>query len=170
MLSKKMEKALNDQINAEYFSSYLYLAMAAHCNTMNLPGMAHWMMMQEQEEHAHVMRFINYVFERRGTVELQAIEKPQQTWDSPLAIFEAAFEHEQKISRKIDDLVRLAREENDPATEAFLQWFVNEQVEEEASVDAIVQQLKMVEGNPAALFFVDRELASRTASSGGEEA
>ncbi|GAB6166551.1 ferritin [Thermostilla marina] len=162
MLSERMAKALNDQINAEYFSSYLYLSMAAHCQTMNLPGMAHWMMIQVQEENAHVLKFFNYIMERRGTIELQGIEKPQQTWDSPLALFEAAFAHEQYISSRIHELVKIAREENDPATESFLRWFVDEQVEEEASVDEIVQQLKMIGDNPAALFFIDRELAKRT--------
>ncbi len=162
MISKKMVKALNEQINAEMYSAYLYLSMAAYFEAENLPGMAAWMRTQTQEETAHAMKFFDYIHERRGRVVLQAIDQPIEEWKSPLAAFEAAFEHEQMITGRIDDLVNLAVQEKDHATNAFLQWFVNEQVEEETSVDTIVQMLKMGEKAPGAMFMIDRELGQRT--------
>jgi ferritin len=162
MISKKMEKALNDQINAEAYSAYLYLAMAAYFEAENLPGMANWMGIQTKEETAHALKFFHFVSERRGRVVLKAIDQPQKEWKSPLAAFEASFEHEQMITGRIDDLVNLAVQEKDHATNAFLQWFVNEQVEEETSVDRIVQILKMAEKAPGAMFMIDRELGQRT--------
>jgi len=163
MQSKKMEKALNKQINEEMFSSYLYLAMSAWFESRNLPGFAQWMKVQAAEENEHAMKIFDFIFERRGDVELEAIEKPQVTWKSPLDAFEAAFKHEQHISGCIDDLMNLAISEKDHATQAFLQWFVNEQVEEEASADAIVQQLKMIGESKNALFMLDRALGQRQA-------
>jgi ferritin len=162
MISKKMEKALNEQINAEAFSAYLYLAMAAYFEAENLPGMANWMRIQTQEETVHALKFFHFVNERRGRVVLKAIDQPAKEWKSPLAAFEAAFEHEQMITERINDLVNLAVQEKDHATNAFLQWFVNEQVEEETSVDRITQILKMAEKAPGAMFMVDRELGQRT--------
>jgi ferritin len=162
MISKKMEKALNEQINAEAFSAYLYLAMAAYFEAENLPGMANWMRIQTQEETVHALKFFHFVNERRGRVVLKAIDQPAKEWKSPLAAFEAAFEHEQMITERINDLVNLAVQEKDHATNAFLQWFVNEQVEEETSVDRIIQILKMAEKAPGAMFMVDRELGQRT--------
>lgn len=163
MLSKKMLKALNKQINEELFSSYLYQAMAAYFEDINLPGFAAWMEVQAKEEHTHAMKFYRYIFERRGRVELDAIDKPQSEWKSPLAAFEDAFKHEQKISGLINSLVDLAIDENDHATNNFLQWFVEEQVEEEASADEIVQKLKMIDGHPNGLFMMDRALGARKA-------
>ena len=162
MMSKKMEKALNDQINAEAYSAYLYLAMAAYFEAENLPGMASWMRIQTQEETAHALKFFDFVNERRGRVVLKAIDQPRKEWKSPLAAFEAAFAHEQLVTGRINDLVNLAVEEKDHATGAFLQWFVNEQVEEETSVDRIVQILKMAEKAPGAMFMIDRDLGQRT--------
>lgn len=162
MMSKKMEKALNEQINAEAYSAYLYLAMAAYFEAENLPGLASWMRIQTQEETAHALKFFDFVNERRGRVVLKAIDQPQKEWKSPLAAFEAAFAHEQLVTGRINDLVNLAVEEKDHATGAFLQWFVNEQVEEETSVDRIVQMLKMAEKAPGAMFMIDRELGQRT--------
>jgi ferritin len=162
MMSKKMEKALNEQINAEAYSAYLYLAMAAYFEAENLPGLASWMRIQTQEETAHALKFFDFVNERRGRVVLKGIDQPQKEWKSPLAAFEAAFEHEQLVTGRINDLVNLAVEEKDHATGAFLQWFVNEQVEEETSVDRIVQMLKMAEKAPGAMFMIDRELGQRT--------
>ena len=162
MLSKKMEKALNEQLNAELYSAYLYLAMAAWFESQNLPGFAAWMKVQHREETAHGMKFFKFVTERRGRVVLTAIAEPAKEWKSPLAAFEAAFEHEQYISGRIGDLVSLAVEEKDHATNAFLQWFVNEQVEEEASVDSIIQKLKMAEKAPGAMLMMDHELGERT--------
>jgi len=162
MLSKKMEKALNEQLNAEMYSAYLYLAMAAWFESQNLPGFAAWMKVQHREETAHGMKFFKFVAERRGRVGLKAIEEPAKDWKSPLTAFEAAFEHEQYITGRIGDLVNLAGEEKDHAANAFLQWFVNEQVEEEASVDSIVQKLKMAEKAPGAMLMMDHELGERT--------
>ena len=162
MLSKKMEKALNEQLNAELYSAYLYLAMSAWFESQNVPGFAAWMRIQHREETVHGMKFFKFVAERRGRVALKAIEEPAREWKSPLAAFEAAFKHEQYITGRIGDLVNLAVEEKDHAANAFLQWFVNEQVEEEASVDGIVQKLKMAEKSPGALLMLDHELGQRT--------
>ena len=161
MLSEKMQKALNDQVNAELFSAYLYLAMSAYFEAESYNGFSRWMRAQFEEEMTHALKFYDYIGERHGRVTLEAIEKPQADWDSPLAAFEAAFGHEQYITRRIFDLVYLAREEHDPATESFLGWFVDEQVEEESSVDEVVQDLKRVQDVPAGLFMLDRELGQR---------
>ena len=141
MLSKKIEEAFNKQFNAEAYSSYLYLSMSACFETLSLQGMANWMRVQSQEEMAHAMKFYQFIIERRGTVTLAAIDGPPTCWDSPLAMFEAAFAHEQKVTAMIDGLVTLAAAENDNAASIFLQWFVTEQVEEEASADDVVQKL-----------------------------
>jgi len=162
MISKKMEKALNEQINAEVYSAYLYLSMAAYFEAENLPGLASWMRIQTQEETVHALKFFDFVNERRGRVVLKAIDQPPKEWESPLAAFEASFEHEQMVTGRINDLVNLAVQEKDHATNAFLQWFVNEQVEEETSVDTIVQMLKMGQKAPGAMFMIDRELGQRT--------
>jgi len=162
MIGKKMEKALNDQINAEMYSAYIYLAMAAYFESENLPGCASWMRVQVQEETAHAMKFYDFVNERGGRITLKAIEQPPKTWKSPLAAFAAAYEHEQYITERINKLVDLAIQEKDHAANAFLQWFVNEQVEEETSVDTVVQNLRMAEKAPGAMFMIDRELGQRT--------
>jgi len=162
MIGKKMEKALNDQINAEFYSAYIYLAMAAYFEDANLPGCANWMRIQVQEETVHAMKIYDFVIERGGRVVLQAIEQPPKDWQSPLAAFEGAYEHEQYITGRINALVDLAIAEKDHAANAFLQWFVNEQVEEETSVDTVVQNLKMAEKAPGAMFMIDRELGQRT--------
>ncbi len=162
MLSKAIEKALNEQLNAELYSAYLYLSMAAWFESQNLPGFATWMRIQHREETGHGMKFFGFVTERRGRVTLAAIEAPAKDWKSPLAAFEAALEHEQYITGRIGDLVNLAVKEKDHATNAFLQWFVNEQVEEEASVDKIVQMLKRAEKSAGAMLMLDHELGKRT--------
>jgi ferritin len=161
MISKKMEEALNKQINAEFYSSYLYLSMAADFEVKNLSGFANWMQVQAQEEWGHGMRIYNYIHEQNGTVKLEAIEGPSTEWKSPLDAFEAAYNHEQLVTSRINDLVALANEEKDYATNIFLQWFVSEQVEEEASALAIVEKLKMIGDKPQGLFMLDRELAQR---------
>ena len=163
MLSKKMEKALNDQINAEIFSTYLYLAMAAWFHSRKLQGFARWMEMQAREEWEHSMKFFHYVDERGGRVILSAIEAPPSEWESPLEAFKAAYEHEKYITGRIHDLVALAREEKDYATENFLQWFVTEQVEEESSTARVVDQIEMVADSRQGLFLLDRELGARGA-------
>ncbi len=161
MLGTKMEAAINDQINAELFSSYLYLAMSADFESKALPGAANWMRIQAQEELLHAMKFFDFINERNGRVVLGQIEKPKTEWDSPLAAFEDALEHEKMISGRISDLVDLALAEKDHAANTFLQWFVTEQVEEEANAQAIIDQLKMVGDHGVALFMVDGELGKR---------
>ena len=161
MISKSIEKALNEQINAELYSSYLYLSMVAYFESVNLTGFATWMRAQTQEEILHAMKMYDFVNERGGRVILKAIETPPSEWDSPLAAFEAAYAHEQLVTGRINDLVNLAIEEKDHATNAFLQWFVNEQVEEEMSADNVVQNLKIANAAPGALFMLDRELGQR---------
>jgi ferritin len=161
MISKKMEKALNEQVNAELFSAYLYLSMEAYFKSLNLNGFANWMRVQTQEEVSHAMKIYDFIDERGGRITLKAIDGPETKWDSPLAVFNAVYEHEQKVTNLINDLVNLAIEEKDHATNTFLQWFVNEQVEEEASADQVVQQLKLMEKAPGGLFLLDRELAQR---------
>lgn len=164
MIDEKMQEALNKQINAELYSSYLYLSMAAYFLSINLNGFAHWMRTQAREEVGHAMRFYDFINERAGRVTLYPVEGPPTEWDSPLAVFEAAYKHEQKVSGLIGDLVDLTIEKRDHATNNFLQFFVAEQVEEEASVDEVVQKLKLVGDDPNGLFLVDRELAERPAA------
>jgi len=161
MISKKIEDALNDQINAEMYSAYLYLSMVAYFESVNLAGFATWMRAQAQEEMVHAMKIYDFVNERGGRVLLKSIDAPTTEWDSPLAAFEAAYAHEQLVTGRINDLVDLAVAEKDHATNAFLQWFVNEQVEEETSADNVVQNLKMAQNAPGALFMIDRELGTR---------
>ena len=161
MISQKLQKAFNEQIVAETYSAYLYWSMSAYFESINLKGFANWMRVQAQEEMVHAMKFYTHLNERGGRVLLGAIEAPPTEWDSPLAVFEAAYGHERKVTGLIDDLVKLARGENDNAAENFLQWFVSEQVEEEASADEVVQQLKLAAGQPQALLLLDREMAQR---------
>ena len=161
MQSKKMEEALNKQINEELHSAYVYLAMAAEADRMGLPGFTNWFKMQYQEELAHADRFFNFILERDGEVQLDAIAKPEVNNETPLSLFEKALEHEMHISQCIFNLKELAREEKDFASDAFLEWFVNEQVEEEANARGVIDQLKLVDGNPNGLFMIDRELAAR---------
>lgn len=161
MLKKKMLKALNDQINAEMFSSYLYLSMEAYFQSISLTGFAAWMRAQVQEELMHGMKFYDFVNERGGKVTLEAIAKPDSSWASPLAAFNAILVHEQHVTSLINDLVDLAITEKDHATNNFLQWFVSEQVEEEASASEIVEKLKLIKDNPSGLFMMDAELGKR---------
>ncbi len=166
MILEKMEEALNNQINAEFFSAYLYLAMAAYFENENLSGCAHWMELQYQEESEHAMKIYKYINDRGGRVHLDAIEKPQKDWESPLAAFEAAYKHEQYITDRINNLVKLAVELNDYATQSFLQWYLNEQIEEEANVNGIVQSLQLMGDDRRGLFMMDRELKQRQGSTG----
>ena len=161
MLGEKIQQALNEQINAELYSSYLYLSMQAYFESINLAGFANWMKAQTQEELMHAIKIYDFVNERNSRVLLNAIDKPPAEWKSPLDVFEQVFKHEQKVTALINNLVNLAADEKDHATVGFLQWFVNEQVEEEASADAVRQQLKLMETAPGGLFMLDRELAKR---------
>jgi ferritin len=161
MLSKKMEEALNQQINAEMYSAYLYLAMSAYFEDQNLSGFANWMYVQAQEEMTHAMKIYRYIYDRGGKVQLQSIDGPPTSWDDATKVAEQVYEHEQKVTGMIHDLVNLAREEKDHGTDNMLQWFVSEQVEEEANADELLQQLKMVGGKGQGLLMLDRELSQR---------
>lgn len=163
MLNEKMEKALNEQLNAELSSAYLYYSMSAYFNNKGLPGCAKWMMIQAEEEVEHAQKFYNYIFDRMGEVKLDSIPKPTSTWNSILAVFEDAFRAESNVTARINNLVKLARELDDHASFNFLQWFVEEQVEEEASVDAVIQKVKLAGESGPAILMIDRELGSRTA-------
>ncbi len=160
-ISTKIQDALNSQINAEMYSAYIYLAMSAYFESLDLPGHANWMRVQAQEEGLHVDKLFDYVAERGGRVILEAIDKPPSEWESPLAAFEAALAHECEITKRIDDMVGLALEQRDRASESFLRWYVDEQVEEEASVDRVIKMLRMSQGHPTAMLMIDRELAAR---------
>ena len=161
MISDKMQKALNDQINAEIFSSYLYLSMAAYLESENWNGLAAWMKIQSGEEYGHAMKFYKYVNDVEGKVTLAAIEKPKSLWKSPLQAFEEAHKHELYISDRINKLVALAMQENDYATNIFLNYFVTEQVEEVSTVAQIVHKFNLLGDNKTSLFLLDRELGMR---------
>lgn len=163
MLSEKMEKALNDQIREEMYSAYLYLAMAAWFESKNLKGFANWMTVQFSEEQKHARKFYGYIYDRNGVVKLQTLKEPPSSWDSPLAAFQDAYKHEQYITARINNLVEMAIDEKDRATQVFLDWFVNEQVEEEASTYEVAETLKMVGDKPQGLYIVNRELGQRKA-------
>lgn len=161
MMKKTIEDALNKQINAEFYSSYLYLSMSAYFESVDLKGFAKWMNAQAQEEVIHGMKMYNFILERDGKVKLEGIEGPQIEWNSPLAAFEHTYAHEQKVTGLINDLVDLALEERDHATKNFLDWFVDEQVEEEASTGGVLKQLKFVGKDGHGLLMLDREMGQR---------
>jgi ferritin len=161
MLKGTIEKAINGQINAELYSAYLYLSMSAYFESNNLPGFAQWMSVQANEEQEHAMKFFKYVLERGGKITLASIDAPPKEWKSPLDAFESVYKHELKVTGLIHKLVDLARSEKDVATENFLMWYVDEQVEEEAHSDAILQKLKLIKDSPNGLYMLDRELAAR---------
>lgn len=161
MLKKKIEKAINDQINAELYSAYMYYSMAAYFESQSLKGFAHWMNAQAIEEMFHASKFATFVSERGGRVLLKAIEAPPTEWKSPLACFQAVYKHEQHVTDLINRIMALAIAENDYATSNMLQWFISEQVEEEASADEVVQKLKLVDKTEGGLFMLDLELAKR---------
>ncbi len=161
MLNEVVQTAINKQINHEFYSSYLYLAISAHFEYINLPGFAHWMHIQSKEETFHATKLFNYVNDRGGRVELEAIGKPATDFGSPLEAFEAALEHEQGVTKMIGELYALAVKENDYPSQVELQWFVQEQVEEEKTARTIIDQLKMIGDHGSALMILDRELAAR---------
>ncbi|UCG13517.1 MAG: ferritin [Deltaproteobacteria bacterium] len=162
MLSQKLEDALNGQSNAEFYSSYLYLSMSAYFQSRNLNGFAHWMRIQAQEELQHALKFYDYVHERGGTVTLTTVEQPPSTWESPLAAFENAYQHEQHVTSLINELYSLAEAERDRATMIFLDWFISEQVEEEASASDVVEKIKLIgDDTGSGLYMLDRELGER---------
>jgi ferritin len=169
MISEKVQKALNGQINTELYSAYLYLSMSAYFQTINLTGFAGWMRTQAQEELMHAMRLYDYLNDRSGRVALARVEAPPSRWDTPLAAFVDSYNHEQQNTAAINDLCVLAAGERDHATVIHLQWFVTEQVEEEATASRIVDQLKMVGDSPQGLFLMDRELGQRGPEAAADE-
>ncbi len=166
-MKKKVLTALNKQITAELYSAQLYLSMAAYFYSESLDGMAHWMRIQADEEQTHAMKLYDYVHERGARVTLSAIEKPPADWAAPIDAFTDAYKHEQKVTALINKLMNLAKTESDHATAIFLEWFVTEQVEEEANVSKIVDRMKLMQDAPGGLFMMDNELAGRTLDTPG---
>lgn len=162
MISEKMQAAFLDQINKELYSEYLYLSMKAYFLHHNLTGFANWMDVQVQEEHAHAMGMYDYVIERGGCVTLEAIDKPENNWESPLDAFRAVLKHEEFVTSRINALMDVAEEEKDRAALIFLNWYLKEQVEEEANVGGVLAQLEMINDDKSGLFALDKELATRT--------
>lgn len=161
MISKKLEDALNAQINAELWSAYLYLSMGMNFEHAGFPGIANWYKIQFKEEQAHAEIFMNYLNSRGGRVELAPIAAVQTKWDTPLAAFAATLEHEEKVTSLINNLYHLAIEENDYATKGKLDWFISEQVEEEETAKGIIDRLRMVGDNGMGLYMLDQELGAR---------
>ena len=161
MLSKKMEAALDEQLNKEMYSAYLYMSMSAYCTHIGLKGFANWFMVQYQEEMMHAMKFYNYINDQGGRVMLVAIDAPPTEFESPLDMFEKTLKHEQFVTKRINDLVNLAIKEKDHATNIFLQWFITEQIEEEANDNDVIAKLKLVGKKGDALLMLDKELSAR---------
>jgi ferritin len=169
MLNKKLEKQINYQINRELYSEYLYLAMSAYLEDKGLPGMAHFMRTQAEEEHFHAMKFFDYLNERGSRVVLDAIEQPPVSWDSPQAVFEESLKHEQLVTDLINKLMDTAIEANDHATKSFLNWYVDEQVEEEVSFRGILDKLELTGGKGHGMLMLDKEMGTRTFTPPAEE-
>jgi len=161
MLNETMEEALNEQINREMYSSYLYLAMSAYSSSIGLPGFAHWFKVQVEEENIHAMKLFDYIHNQGGRVKLKEIKEPPMEFGTPMKMFQQTLKHEQFITRSIHELVDLARVEKDETTASFLQWYVEEQVEEEENDNEIIAKLKSFEENKNTLTEIDAELAKR---------
>ena len=161
MLSKKVEKALNDQLNMEYSSAYVYQAMAAYFSDINFSGFAAWMDNQAEEERTHARKIYDYILERSGKVALSEIRAPKSQYKSALEAFEDSLKHEKAVTKSIEKLYVLAKDEKDFGTEVFLQWFITEQIEEESTVESIIDKFKMLEGTNTALYLLNNELGSR---------
>jgi ferritin len=170
MLNAKIQEALNSQINAEMYSSYLYLSMSAHFEAKSFKGMAHWMRIQAQEENIHAMKLYDFVSNRGGRVMLTEIAGPKTEWASPLEAFEDAYKHELKVTGLINNLMNLAAAEKDHAAHDFLEWFANEQVQEESDANLIVEQLKLVGDQGLGLFLIDQQLGQRPGVGGAPAA
>ena len=161
MINEKMNAALNNQVNAELYSAYLYLSMQAYFQKMNLTGFVNWMNIQVQEEMAHARGLYDYIQERDGEIVLEAIKKPDLKWNSPLQVFEDVLKHEQYVTSLINELADIADETKDRAAALFLQWYIKEQVEEEASASSVLETLRMIKSDANALLLLDRELSQR---------
>lgn len=165
-MDSAVREAINQQIKQEFFAAYLYMAMSAHFSNESLDGFAHWMRLQAREELGHAARLVDYVLDRGEPVEFPAVDAPPTSFGSPLSIFESALAHEQKVTESINRLYALAVEKADYPTQLQLQWFINEQVEEEASSGRIVEQLRLTGGDGAALLMLDERLGSRSPEAG----
>lgn len=161
MLNTKIEKAINDQINAEMYSAYLYLSMSAYFERMNLPGFAKWTYVQYLEETTHALKFFKYVNERGGNVRLTAIKEPPTEWKSPMDVYDNIYKHEQLVTSLINNIMDISIQEKDHATNNLLQWYVAEQVEEEANAQLILGHLKRTGDSKDGLFMIDKELSTR---------
>jgi ferritin len=161
MMSKTMQDALNQQMKQEFYSVYLYLSMSAYCDAANLPGLSHWMRAQAQEEAKHAIKIFDHLLDRGGRVELQQIDRPPAQFSSPREVFEQAHRHEQQVTASIDKVYGLAMDERDFASRVFLDWFVQEQVEEERTSGLLAEQLRMVGEDRPGLLMLDRELGQR---------
>jgi ferritin len=166
-IGKPMQDALNEQINKEFFSSYLYLSMAAYFEDKNLTGFAHWMQLQADEEREHAMKFYKYILDSGGRVQLKAIDAPATEWKSNLEVAEQVAEHEAKVTASIHSLYELALNEKDYAAQVMLQWFITEQVEEEKNATELVAKLRLIEERGTAVLMLDHRLSKR--GDGGEE-
>jgi ferritin len=161
MLSPKMQDAFNGQITKEFYASHLYLAMSAYFEALNLKGFAHWMRVQSDEEREHALKLFDFILDRGGSVELGAVEQPPSEFGSPVEIFQASLAHERRVTAWINELYAHAAAENDYASQVFLQWFIDEQVEEEANASEMIDRLHMAGDNKAALLMLDTEMKSR---------
>lgn len=162
MINEKLEKAFNEQINAELYSEYLYLSMKAYFEQINLKGFVNWMDVQVQEERAHAFGMYDYVHERGGKVVLTSIDAPKTEWNSPLEVFEDVLKHEELVTSKINALIDVAEETRDRAAMSFLDWYLKEQVEEESNVGGVLATLKLIKDDAKALLLLDKDLAART--------
>ncbi len=161
MLSDNLLKNLNDQVNFEFYSSYTYLAMAAYAESVDLSGIANFFRVQAQEELFHAMKLYDYIFQKNGVVELEKIDKPEGKYESIIDVFETGYNHEQLVTSRIYKLADIASEEKEHATMSLLRWFIDEQVEEENTFNTLLKKIKRAEDNPAALYMLDEELATR---------
>ena len=161
MLNKKMEQSLNEQMNRELYSAYLYMSMSSYCTNKGLKGFANWFMVQYHEEMFHAMKFYEYINLQGGRAVLNAIPQPPSSFESPLDMFNKTLEHEQFITKSINELMELAITEKDHATQIILQWYVTEQVEEESNDNELISQLKIIKDDPQGIMLLDRELAGR---------
>jgi ferritin len=161
MITKTVQDKINDQINKEFDSAYLYLSIAAYFESLSLPGAASWMYQQSAEERGHAMKLFEFLIDRGGKVELQAIPAPQIVWESPLAAVTAVYEHEQKVTKSIHDLYAISVAEHDYAAQVLLHWFITEQVEEEKSASDLVENMKRIENHNTAVLMLDHRLSKR---------
>ena len=161
MLSEELLEALNDQVNFEFYSSYTYLAMAAYAESVDLSGVANFFRVQAQEEMSHAMKFYDYIFQKGGMVKLETVEKPKIDYSNIIEVFETGFKHEQLVTKRIYELTDIATLEKEHATISLLKWFVDEQVEEENNFLTILKKVRRLEGNTAAMYMLDEELATR---------